>query len=100
MLQTTINGIDLTCKPEHLVKYQTKLAKPPKGGTRQSAEKRVFPKNAEDLRSTDAYVRAYLRLNCNYFKYCEVAEADKHWQLNCNETTWPDGPDCIVEVTE
>jgi hypothetical protein len=98
MLSTTINGVSITCKPENLIKYQTKLAKPSKGGTSKSAEKRVFPKSADSLRSTDAYVREYLRLNS--IGYCDVAVAHEHWILNTAPTTWPEGPDCIVTEEE
>jgi hypothetical protein len=100
MITTTVNGVTLTCKPENLAKFQTKLNKPPKGGTRISAEKRIFPKLPSDIVSTAEYVKAYLRLNTTA-GLPRPEHAFEHYMLNSAPTTWPDGVDCIYEeVTE
>ena len=96
MLNVTINHTQLRCKPENLAAYQLKLSKPPKGGTRQSKEKRYFPKSADALTSTFAYVREYARLN-SLAGMGDPATVDQFWILNHAPTTWPEGPDCIVE---
>ena len=93
MLNVTINHTQLRCKPENLAAYQLKLSKPPKGGTRQSKEKRYFPVGADALANTCAYVRAYLRSNNLVY-----AGAEHGYILNHAPTTWPEGPDCIMTM--
>lgn len=92
---TRIGQTDLFCKPENLVKYQTKLIKPPKGGTRKSAEKRTFPSHSQALESTAAYVKSYLQSNSLPF-----VGGLEGYILNTAPTTWPDGPDCIATIEE
>ena len=95
MLNVTIGKTSLRCKLENIASYQLKISKPPKGGTRQSKEKRYFPVGADALANTRAYVRTYLMSNRLVF-----AGAEHDYILNHAPTTWPEGPDCIVEECE
>lgn len=64
MITTTIEKTHLRCKESNLPLYVERILKPPKGKTRISKEKRVFPKpHSPDTLSTRAYVRAYLLMN-------------------------------------
>ena len=99
MLNITIGKTNLRCNPENLAAYQLKISKPPKGGTRQSKEKRQFPKSATALMSTFEYVREYASLN-NMAGICHPATVDQGWILNHAPATWPEGPDCIIEECE
>ena len=99
MLNVTIGKTNLRCKPENLAAYSLKISKPPKGGVRQSKEKRYFPKSADALESTFEYVREYVRLN-SLAGMGDPATVDQGWILNHAPTTWPEGPDCIIEECE
>jgi hypothetical protein len=63
---------------------------------------RVFPCGKDDLRSTEAYVIAYYRLNSSRIGSVDKKTVDYvnslFLPLNTDTTTWPEGPDVIVTV--
>lgn len=68
----------------------------------KSPEKRQFPRHADQLASTRAYVEAYYRMNFKYETEGHEGGAagyviDLFESLNTNPTTWPETDEVLVE---
>jgi len=92
-MQTTLftlktpNG-EMHVKPENLAKVQKHIDSKPKA-KKPKADKRLFPCDSNSLRSTRAYVEAYLRLNAGH-RGVSLSLVDDGTVYSDNPTVWPD----------